>query len=561
MGVQSLNVSENDDFLLAFLKAMVQAQPLSPMSAEHETGFLEWIPDGSLISSVPPECLPETFENQILKKRPRASQFGEIARDYFNRCGPVLSSKATGGLMGLVDFAMASYPFLQNSRVRPTIFKFRDGLQINGFVGVKDQNPRPWVIYKCGVFCSADPRGASLKNYLIHLFDQSPFNVILVGNRTGRDFIKNNQRFNFGGYYEHQDFIDLARWLREESPYAHLVSSVHVVAVSLAGSAAYLTEQRLSRIGSTQKPLIQSVTSLCAVSDLRPTVENMYQEGLKGSIFSKLTWANIESVRGSLPGIDKVIGHQEPEIEHFPRLLGKLASHYIHNEHYGLGDEDFIGDKEKKFWERSQYSSYTHAAPVPLFIWASEDDSVVDFQINTGNLMRQRAKISDSNVAIVGLEKGDHCGFATAYGYPVAASLLRSFILNNSPEFTSRMEQKSIPFKAPKFTLLEGEHIIGHWWSEATKDRTNLQLNFEVYGVDDSLCPIELMYEDMENCRTFAKVEFSEDFFVKYGFKKPINLIEREAMIRELNARVFPLLKGETVVGGTQWPDELRVKF
>lgn len=560
LGTQSLNQTARDDFFLRYLKEMYKQQ--TKAYATEERGFLEWVPDGSLISAVPPECLPETFEKQAQQKGLSAAQYGRLAQNYFNHCGDILSAKATGGLMGLIDFAMASYPFLDNSHIQPLVFKTKDGRSVNGFIGIKDQTPRPWVIYKCGVFCAAETNAASLKNYMIHLFDQSPFNVILLGNRTGQDYILSNKVFNFGGYFESQDFFDVAQWLRYESPYTSLVSSVHAVAVSLAGSAAYLTEQRLDNSQYQRADLFQSVTSLCAVSDLRPTVEDMYGDTLKGFIFSELTWYYLNSVKNQLPGVNDLLGRGQPDSTEFPNLLGRLASRFMgDNSVNNPINEDIEKARQQEFWEKSNYSTYNHSTKVPLFVWASEDDSVVDFKINTGNLMKVKSQRADPNLGMVGVPLGEHCGFATAYGYPVAATMLRTFILNNSPEFSERQMQKTIPMAMSLPPMIEGERIISYWWSQGRSKARVIALNMEIYGADESLCPDEWAYHGAESCRRVERVEFPEEYFTNYGFMRPGNLIEKEALVRELNGKTSLNYQGQSIVGSTNWPNEVFVRF
>ncbi len=560
LGLQTFQQSTRDDFFLSYLKEMYKEQ-VGVQSSSPDRGFFEWVPDGNLISAVPTACLPETFEKTVERANLKASEFGRVAQEYFNRCGKYLSANATGGLMGLIDFAMASYPFIQNSRVHPMVFTTKDGRHLNGFIGVKDEKPRPWVIYKCGVFCAAETEAASLKNYMIHLFDQSPFNVIFLGNRTGTDYIKSNRVFNFGGFFESQDFFDMAEWLRYESPYAPLVSSVHVVGVSLAGSAAYLTEQRLSSSDSNKMPLIQSVSSLCAVSDLRPTVENMYGDSLKGFIFSRLTWYNLEEVRSALTNVDDLIGSQRPKTQEFPNLLGKLAARFIKTQgasQFGHVDEATL---EKEFWGQSQYSAIRAKTKVPLFVWASKDDSVVDFEINTGNLQRSLTTRSDENLGVVGVPMGEHCGFATAYGYPVVASMLRSFILTNSPEFAVTEHKKNIPIDVKLPPMLEGERIIRSWWSQSHKQDKMLSLNIEIYGADDSLCPEEWAFSGPENCRRVVQIDFKEDSFARYGFYTPVNLIETEALVRELNGRTSLRVNEQNAIGAMGWPNQVHIRF
>lgn len=567
MRSQSIKQTDRDDFFLRFLKEMYKhqskAQSFSTQSADR--GFFEWVPDGSLFSAVPSECLPESFEQKARRVGMTPSEYGAIAQDYFNRCGSYLSARATGGLMGLIDFAMASYPYLENSKITAYKFPTKDGRVVNGFIGIKDQTPRPWVIYKCGVFCAAEPSSASLKNYMIHLFDQTPFNVIFLGNRTGQDYIVENRAFNFGGYFEAQDFIDIGQWLRYESPYKNLVSSVHAVAVSLGGSAAYLMQQRLSTTESQKRGLFQSVSSLCAVSDLKPTVDNMYDDTLKGFIFHHLTWFYLNSVKHRLSDVDDILTDEPPERYQFPNILGRLAARFMSNRSqtqlFGADNDALEEAKQNEFWQRSQYSAQSHRYEVPMFVWASEDDSVVDYYINTQTLAKARSQQRDPNLGIVGVPMGDHCGFATAYSYSVTSTMLRTFILNNSPEFQINTQAHSLPMTTDLAPMIEGERIVSYWWSQGRNQDRVIQLNMEIYGADDSLCPAELEMQGPESCYRVAAVTFPEGQFASFGMNAPNNLVEKEALIRELNGRVSILSQGQSIIGKTQWPQQLLFRY
>ncbi len=57
------------------------------------------------------------------------------------------------------------------------------------------------MISKCGVFCDVTESPGSL-SIAMNLFDQSPFNIILVSNHTGAKHIQNNASLFMGGYYE-----------------------------------------------------------------------------------------------------------------------------------------------------------------------------------------------------------------------------------------------------------------------------------------------------------------------------------------------------------------------
>ncbi len=541
------------DFLSSFAEELYKKMP----HITSEEGVTEWTPNGALFPAVKAECLPEAFEKKALNSNLSQKEFATLTQEFFEKCGESLHSTSTNGIVGLLEFARARYPFLQNSRMQTHKFKTKNGMILNGFIGVKDNVPRPWVIYKCGVFCSAEETGASIKNYLIHLFDQAPFNIILLGNNTGKDYIRENGTFHFGGYYESQDFTDVARWLRNESPYKNIVSSVHVVAVSLASSAALMSDLNIPKSPQNQN-LIQSISSLCGVVDLKPTVNDMYQDSIKGEVFSSLTWNEFQAVRGSLKGSSEVIPSAKPANSAFPKILGELVLTYSND----LESKKFSHTEHEleEFWKENQYTQKAQAVSSPIFVWASEDDSVVSYPINTGNLSKMGFVTHNPSIGLVRVPFGDHCGFATAYGYPVVSSILRTHILNHSPEFLKAHQEVKMDLPIRKISMIEGEYFIKHWWTMGFKPGT-IELKFRVYGEDDSLCPKWMAFENRTNCIREEKLVYSQADFVKYGMLNPKNEIERQALVRELNARIRLSFDGDTVIETANTPNEMILKY
>jgi hypothetical protein len=282
----------------------------------------------------------------------------------------------------------------------------------------------------------------------------------------------------------------------------------------------------------------------------------MYGPSIKGQIFTGLTWQKLQEAKSALDNVIDLIDTGEPYSEDFPKLLGQLVSRFITSP--GSNNE-----KEKEFWNQSNYSSHNHISQIPLFVWASEDDSIVDFDINTGRLLKLKSNnnISNDNLGIVKVPMGEHCGFATAYGYPTVASVIKSFILNNSPEFLKIQKQDVIPIHSTQPRLQTGERIISYWWSQGSKSADSLALSMEIYGADDSLCPEYLMFEGTANCIRETKIEFDKHFFDSHGLIVPTNPIEKEALIRELNAKVSVKFKDHTIVGTKNWPDQLLIKL
>jgi hypothetical protein len=516
-------------------------------------GQLEWVPNGGLMAPVPTDCLPEKFETLARQNHLSAFYFAQITENYFKRCEKILSRKATGGLPGLSEFALAQYPFLEHSKIKKITFSLQNGRRLNGFIAVKDLTPRPWVIFKCGVFCSAEENAASIKNFMIHYFDQSPFNVIILGNRTGDDYITENKVFNFGGYFDSVDFLEVANWLKFESQYRKTVSSIHLVGVSLGGSAAYLSESAISE-SHESNALIQSISSICAVSDLKPTVNDMFGDTAKGNIFSHITWKKLQSYKPFLIEAGDLITENKPQLSLFPDLLGKIIERYIPS-------HEVESDKISKFWELNYFSHRTHNSKVPLLIWASADDSVVNYKINTEILRKINSTKKDFNRAIIQLPKGEHCGFATAYGYSVTSTVLRSFILNNSTEFQPSDQSRLIPFKIQFPDLSEGEKIVGYIWNAHPKNINQAQLTFYIYGSNNSLCPEKNAFLDHSNCYRTISFDISTDFFSLYGFTKPKNLTETQSLARELNARITLLNNNNFTIESEDWPNQIWIRF
>ena len=278
----------------------------------------------------------------------------------------------------------------------------------------------------------------------------------------------------------------------------------------------------------------------------------------------------MSTLKPVLPELNNLIGEQKPANSEFPDLLGSIAVRFERlnfnstlktNNINGTDSGENDNQKKQEFWDKTKYSSYNHYSHIPLFVWASEDDSVVDYNINTGNLLKLRSQKNNPNLGIVHVPKGEHCGFATAYGYSVTSTILRNFVLTNSPEFALSHLKRTILLNLGLPKMSSGERLINYWWSQGRGQTNTIELNLEIYGADESLCPEEWEYRGSPNCRKVVRVPYSENKFSEYGFIRPTNLVEKEALVRELNARVHLLTNAGTSIGMSQWPDQFEISF
>ncbi len=148
-----------------------------------------------------------------------------------------------------------------------------------------------------------------------------------------------------------------------------------------------------------------------------------------------------------------------PKAELFPQMLTDIVLRYgeIWERTSPPGRTAPIPTGTSDFLDKNQFSqSGEIPLEIPTFAWASADDNVVNFDLNTKTLID--ASNSPSTLGALGLAYGDHCGFATAYGYATTTAVLQSFVINNSPHFKSRFQmiQRDLPSNnKTKVTILK----------------------------------------------------------------------------------------------------------
>jgi hypothetical protein len=522
-------------------------------------------PLGEIRSPLPLECHPETIENQILKTTENAKQFERTTIEFFGRCEKYWTNSEKKGRLSLLEFIKVEYDLSQNSNILQTSLSFRDGTIIDAYVAIKDSRVRrPWVIAKCGVFCNVT-ESKSVLNYMIHLFDQSPFNVIFLGNRTGVDYIMANQSLTIGGYSETHDYYEAGYWLKNLSPYRDTVGSLHALGMSLAGSAALYIEPLADSYGYDENHrLFQSVMSFCPVVNLQPTIIDMFTNKKKRQIFSKLTWDELQQVRPALHEVDAQLDRKgKPEFEEFPDLMGNIVSYYAAK--WGRSGLTFRNIREiasiGEVWDYNQFSALTKPIKTPLWVWASKDDSIVSYDLNAGSLAQSWVYQNSEDLAVVSLNAGNHCAYSTSYGFSLTSSLIRSFVMANSRDFLNQRLYKVKPLVLNGnliFSKWRSERHLRQWW-EASASQSFLTLNIETYNLlERSWCKGESMYDPKtKDCRHLTKVKVPLQIFSDLGFIMPSNNTEAEVLSRKLNSQIRLLSDGKNLEGTTLIPNQI----
>ena len=224
LAADDIGVSEGVDFEAEWYKEIAK-ETVGDSSASR--GIFKEIPTGVSKRTISAACDPHRFEESILNKKRSTAEFYTVTKNYFKKCSSELSQGTLKGILGLVKFSMYQYQFFRHPQIKSMTVTLENGTKIPAILALKlDPRPRPLVIVRCGVFCSAG-QSATTKAYMMHLFDQSPFNVMILANQTGIDYLEMNKRVSLGGWAEGYENLEVAEWMRNKWEGRHRISSMH----------------------------------------------------------------------------------------------------------------------------------------------------------------------------------------------------------------------------------------------------------------------------------------------------------------------------------------------
>ncbi|XGC81576.1 hypothetical protein ACES2L_03665 [Bdellovibrio bacteriovorus] len=495
-------------------------------------GIFEEVPDGLSNKDIQPDCDPRRFEDSIIGKNLSTAKYFQAARRYFEKCSRELTTGSWLGLPGLLKFSKFQYPFFSHPQVREFTVKLPSGVRVPGILALKqDPRPRPLVIVKCGVFCSA-AQGPSLRSYLMHLFDQSPFNVLLLANQTGMDYIYLNKMVTMGGWSEGYEGLEVGKWMLTKWEHKDRISSVHFMGISLGGNAAVMgaafNDKYLLENG---KKVFNSVTAICPVVSLKPTLDNLYGGQIVGRVFAKMTKEHFSEARNYIKDVPEMLTDDKiPSRSGLADFIGELNSASLQRRGITSTPQSYF--KSNNFW------NWKEEVKTPLMVWASKDDMVVNNRINAQVIEQNDFYEKSPWVGVLNLKYGNHCGFSSAYGFHASAAVLRTFVLNHSPEFVNSYNtHQEIPWtygfkKLPMQSIHLGQSFNFYSQSEEAK------VTFRIYNSQGGESCYEKGPWDLNTC------SYSKDFWIpikdlkSLGARVPRTEAEAQSITREFNTKV-----------------------
>jgi predicted alpha/beta-fold hydrolase len=530
-------------------------------------------PKGKQIRANPNECSALELQNEMAAVSKDAQSQSKTFQDFMRRCDETLRPFSEERMIALLRISEGNYPLEGRTNLREIVLHLPYKTNVHGLLAMKDtERPRPMLIMICGSGCNLSD--SSARFFLTQAFDTMPFNVLVLPSLSGSDFIKDNRGFGLGGFEEGRQTFEVVRLLGgSDSPFKNLVTSFHILGISLGGNGALFT----SAYGSFNNqylagPKINSVIGLCPVVDLKASLMDLDRDDPTGNYFTGLigetilkNFAYVFGSSADMPTLYKP-GHKQsvPFLEKYIYPRYKILSQIHDFQLAPMTQADL--DTPETFWSANNFLNYSSRITVPTLVMYSEDDFIVSPKLNSQALAEDLIKNPNPLVNVVGTQKGSHCGTTEIYGDDVIDGALQNFVLSQSPEFDYTSGARKLDLSQVKnFNRLElnpGEKFFGYEF-EANKGKNTVALTLKIWNpnhTDGNLrCSQWDPYHAFEGC--FREVDFDLPVasFFPYIAGKVSTKAQAQALTRWLNRRVSVTTKlGTEPVDTTDFPSAVK---
>lgn len=335
----------------------------------------------------------------------------------------------------LLKLRLLNANLFENRFYHRVLFHLPEGQKLKGLLALKgDLKKRPLILFRAGVFGSVEELIPEKFIPLI-LFEQSPFNLLILESTTSPDFVHFNQQRVVGGFDESLQNLFIARLLQDpKEPLSQLVSSLHMLGVSLGGHGALFTSwlEQYNR-GAESQAIFQSYLGFCPVMNLKPTIEALTPNTWKGVFFDMWIWKRLRS-----------LSLKEPSLGSFPIWSWLNKKPFFLREVANLAESRFDPNKvrawdvllppallnKKSFFEANDFWK-DYSSSRPFWVWATPQDDLVPYRLNAGSFLQSRPP----NIQVLTWSRGFHCTFPFGNNWHFLSQTMIDYFLNRSPEF------------------------------------------------------------------------------------------------------------------------------
>lgn len=509
--------------------------------------LVDWIPTGrhdidiSIAECNSFQLLEAVLEGGVSPQK--IANFATFCRDEWHT--------KRGSLQSLILFSTSEYEYEKSRQFTYVKMRLENGKTVRGLIGVKDNKKRPLIIAVCGVMCEAGDRAS--RYLLMQLFDETPFHVLVLANSFTMDFVEDNGVMGLGGLQGADTVMRVARHLRNPSnPLYDKISDLHLFGLSLGGHealmASVLNERHRDHFGTAP---IQSLLGFCPVVDYQETTMSIFENSFKKTVF-KFGTGKVTKLAAESLAMNTEVSDYADYKQYSLALAWRNQQTYqtLYEQKLEPWSLPHFENIEEAF-EAGRFQNHAHKIKIPMLLWASEDDPVVDTGINTLLLQQKRGQTSITTVV---LPSGSHCASALQYGWRNVSLTLQSFFLSQSQNY--RLQRKTIHLDTElKISArYKDRKILRYDWSlKKNSDQARLILKYQKPDqyLDVRKCRNEeSIRANIARCSESVHLDISLRHFpgfISMASNKP----EAQAATRWLNVNVQVLDESNQDVMGT----------
>lgn len=504
-----------------------------------------WVPDGKRLRELPPQCGTDKLEKMI-RQAPTPFERSTAVNNFFQICDQYLTLMGESGITNILQLFSIDYEYESNPHIRKVTIRLKDNIVMQGVLGLKpDKTPRPLIIMQSGLTTGTED-SSSVRWRLMHLFDEAPFHVLILGSSTSSEFGLSNKLLYAGGHQEGQNVYEIARWLKfSNEELKDRISSVHVAGDSLGGHASlYATLYNDIDPHSNGHKVFNSALGLCPVVDLEPAINNIMQDTLTGKYLQEKIWWELKKMLGRVPVLDRLIPDgKKPSPNRIKEIVAEFSLDFYSRPFRDIFELLFriiIPKSLNEYWAYNNFVDLGHQITTPLAIWSADDDPAINSRENSLRLM-DMANRQGSPVQILNTAIGSHCGFGLSHGWDVFSTFLRSQVLANSPEFLNNYTFHKTPIEniqSEPVTVSENKRYFSIKFQAESKS-SFLLLTHQIFNPRILGCSkVDPFLLQDEDCFEFVSTRINLQRLGIPVLRVPQNVVEAQALTRWANANL-----------------------
>jgi hypothetical protein len=322
------------------------------------------------------------------------------------------------------------------SHFRKVWFRPKADLAYRGLFGIHDfVKKRPFVILRQGIYGNVDELIAE-RFIAKALYEDLDANILILESLTSHGFIASNKKLSFGGIDEGlQTFFAMKEI--EKTPLRSLMSSEHIVAVSMGGIGSFVT----ALLDQQNERQLKSVVDLCPLINVEETIKHQEQSGWRAVVAD---WWSVRRLSGvfrlypDIPDIQnwwKSIFNMTPKFtpailsainkqRREPLLTVSEMNSLIPKMKWPKGFAEHL-QNSKDLFELNNFWPLYQGVKTPVTIYTTPKDPLVNNEYNSERIFKGVQPGDFSSLKFRRLEKSTHCGLASVYQWDFIVGLLK----------------------------------------------------------------------------------------------------------------------------------------